>query len=162
MSRERAGGQYQYWSSLETSSAARPVHLSCSWGRTPIFPRITPNQINNPYVTSVLATYPSMACKSSAVSSDAEEAFEHVINVPFICHRPHLQSWTSARISPYAKIDSILVGNFVTVSQAQRKWLKKVMSKVRIIWFELLPLELLAEGLVGLISLCGSRVRTRK
>ena len=72
--------------------------------------------------------------------SNSEDTFERVIHVKNcpICHRPpnkkakmdiitHVAVCASG---DWAKIDKIVVGNFVTASQAQRKWYTKVISKV--------------------------------
>ena len=86
---------------------------------------------------------------SSASSSDAEESsgqtpdepFERVINVKNcpLCHRPRMNSRAEVDIvthlavcasQDWARVDRIVVGNFVTASQAQRKWYTKVISKV--------------------------------
>ncbi|KIM74861.1 hypothetical protein PILCRDRAFT_691729 [Piloderma croceum F 1598] len=73
--------------------------------------------------------------------SSSEDTFECVINVKNspICHRPQLNKKAEMDIithvavcasGDWAKIDKIVVGNFVTASQAQRKWYTKVISKV--------------------------------
>ncbi|KAH8092634.1 phosphatidylserine decarboxylase-domain-containing protein [Cristinia sonorae] len=90
---------------------------------------------------------------SSNASSDAEDSspgssspasednFERVINVKNcpLCHRPRLSSKAEVDIvthlavcasQDWARVDKIVVGNFVTASQAQRKWYTKVISKV--------------------------------
>lgn len=92
-----------------------------------------------------------MARQTSGASSDAEdfsgsgsgheEAFERVINVKTcpLCHRPRLNKKAEMDIithlavcasGDWARIDRIVVGNFVTASQAQRKWYTRVISKV--------------------------------
>ncbi|THG96606.1 hypothetical protein EW026_g5254 [Hermanssonia centrifuga] len=92
--------------------------------------------------------------QTSASSSDAEESsgsgtsspssddsFERVINVKScpLCHRPRLNSKAEVDIvthlavcasQDWARVDRIVVGNFVTASQAQRKWYTKIISKV--------------------------------
>jgi phosphatidylserine decarboxylase len=71
----------------------------------------------------------------------SEDSFERVINVKNcpLCHRPRLNSKAEMDIvthlavcasSDWAKVNRIMVGNFVTASQAQRKWYTKVLSKV--------------------------------
>lgn len=90
---------------------------------------------------------------SSGASSDAEdssgsgsgsgsdETLERVINVKNcpLCHRPRLNKKAEMDIvthlavcasGDWAKIDRIVVGNFVTASQAQRKWYTKMITKV--------------------------------
>jgi phosphatidylserine decarboxylase len=107
-------------------------------------------------VKTVPPSYPgAIARESSAGSSDAEdssgsgsgsglsseETLERVINVKNcpLCHRPRLNKKAEMDIithlavcasGDWAKIDRIVVGNFVTASQAQRKWYTKVISKV--------------------------------
>jgi phosphatidylserine decarboxylase len=83
----------------------------------------------------------SSSGSGSNSSSSSEDTFEHVINVKNcpICHRPRLNEKAEMDIithvavcasGDWAKIDKIVVGNFVTSSQAQRKWYTKVISKV--------------------------------
>jgi phosphatidylserine decarboxylase len=97
-------------------------------------------------------SYPGVVARqSSGASSDAEdssgsgssheETFERVINVKNcpLCHRPRLNKKAEMDIithlavcasGDWAKIDRIVVGNFVTASQAQRKWYTRILSKV--------------------------------
>ncbi|OSC96707.1 hypothetical protein PYCCODRAFT_1472429 [Trametes coccinea BRFM310] len=90
---------------------------------------------------------------NSSSSSDAEDSsgsngsaspdmsFERVINVKNcpLCHRPRLNSKAEVDIvthlavcasQDWARVDRIVVGNYVTASQAQRKWYTKIISKV--------------------------------
>ncbi|KAF7974479.1 hypothetical protein HWV62_12134 [Athelia sp. TMB] len=71
----------------------------------------------------------------------AGEEMERVVNVKNcpLCHRPRLNKKAEVDIvthlavcasGDWAKIDRIVVGNFVTASQAQRKWYTKIISKV--------------------------------
>jgi phosphatidylserine decarboxylase len=75
------------------------------------------------------------------VSLGGEQHFERVINVKNcpLCHRPRLNSKAEMDIithlaicasQDWAKVDRIVVSNFVTASQAQRKWYTKVITKV--------------------------------
>lgn len=68
-------------------------------------------------------------------------AVERVINVKNcpLCHRPRLNSKAEMDIvthlaicasQDWNKVDRIVVGNFVTASQAQRKWYTKIITKV--------------------------------
>lgn len=86
--------------------------------------------------------------QSSAPSSDSDDYngnsddnLERVINIKNcpLCHRPRLKTKAEADIvthialcasRDWARVDRIMVGNFVTASQAQRKWYTKVISKV--------------------------------
>ena len=80
----------------------------------------------------------------SAASSPGESGqgtLERVINVKNcpLCHRPRLSAKGDVDIvthlavcasQDWARVDKIVVGNYVTASQAQRKWYTKVISKV--------------------------------
>ena len=77
----------------------------------------------------------------SSPSNGSEELFERVINVKNcpMCHRLRLTSRAEVDIvthlavrasQDWATVDRIMVGNFVTASQAQRKWYTKVITKV--------------------------------
>jgi phosphatidylserine decarboxylase len=77
----------------------------------------------------------------SGNSSSGEEAFERVINIKNcpLCHRPRLNSKAERDIvthlavcasQDWARVDRVMVGNFVTPLQAQRKWYTNVLSKV--------------------------------
>lgn len=78
---------------------------------------------------------------SSGSPSALSDQFERVINVKScpLCHRPRMNSKAEVDIvthlavcasQDWARVDRIVVGNFVTASQAQRKWYTKVISKV--------------------------------
>ncbi|OBZ66242.1 Phosphatidylserine decarboxylase proenzyme 3 [Grifola frondosa] len=78
---------------------------------------------------------------SSSASNSSADSFERVINVKNcpLCHRPRLNSKAEVDIvthlavcasQDWASVDKIVVGNFVTASQAQRKWYTKMISKV--------------------------------
>jgi phosphatidylserine decarboxylase len=90
-----------------------------------------------------------MERSASGTSSDAEESggsnaddsFERVINVKNcpLCHRPRLNAKAEVDIvthlavcasQDWEKVDRIVVGNYVTASQAQRKWYTRIISKV--------------------------------
>ncbi|KIJ51539.1 hypothetical protein M422DRAFT_65494 [Sphaerobolus stellatus SS14] len=95
--------------------------------------------------TTVVA---SASKHGSTASSDTEDSsggsddnLERVINIKNcpLCHRPRLKSKAEADIvthialcasRDWSRVDRIVVGNFVTASQAQRKWYTKVISKV--------------------------------
>ncbi|CCO32442.1 phosphatidylserine decarboxylase [Rhizoctonia solani AG-1 IB] len=83
------------------------------------------------------------------VSSDEEDSgsasssngFERVVNIKTcpLCHRPRLKGKSEADIvthlavcasGDWARVDRIVVGNFVTASQAQRKWYTKMLTKI--------------------------------
>ncbi|KAF5316054.1 hypothetical protein D9619_006903 [Psilocybe cf. subviscida] len=74
-------------------------------------------------------------------SSSSDPGVERVINVKNcpLCHRPRLNSKAEMDIvthlaicasQDWSKVDRIVTGNFVTASQAQRKWYTKIISKV--------------------------------
>ncbi|KAG6899888.1 hypothetical protein C0993_005687 [Termitomyces sp. T159_Od127] len=76
----------------------------------------------------------------ASVSSEDDVA-ERVINVKScpICHRPRLSDKAEVDIithmavcasTDWAKISRIVVGEYVTASQAQRKWYTKIITKV--------------------------------
>ena len=78
------------------------------------------------------------ANETSQNSSDALERVINVKNCP-LCHRPRLNSKAEIDIithlaicasQDWNKVDRIVVGNFVTASQAQRKWYTKVISMI--------------------------------
>ena len=83
----------------------------------------------------------SSSSGNSASHSAHEEQFERVINIKNcpLCHRPRMNSKAEMDIvthlavcasQDWARVDRIMVGNFVTANQAQRKWYTKVISKV--------------------------------
>lgn len=74
-------------------------------------------------------------------NGNGDEAFERVINIKNcpLCQRPRLNSKAERDIvthlavcasQDWARIDHVMVGNFVTAVQAQRKWYTNVLSKV--------------------------------
>jgi phosphatidylserine decarboxylase len=74
-------------------------------------------------------------------SRNNEDSVERVINVKScpLCHRPRMNSKAEMDIMTHIavcasqdwnRVDRIMVGNFVTASQAQRKWYTKVISKL--------------------------------
>jgi len=76
----------------------------------------------------------------SSPSTDSD-TFERVINVKScpLCHRQRMNSKAEVDIvthmaicasQDWARVDRIVVGNFVTASQAQRKWYTKVIANV--------------------------------
>ncbi|KAH8824331.1 phosphatidylserine decarboxylase-domain-containing protein [Flagelloscypha sp. PMI_526] len=76
----------------------------------------------------------------SSPSSSGDE-LERVINVKNcpLCHRPRLSNKAEVDIvthlavcasQDWNKVDRIVTGNFVTASQAQRKWYTKVLGKI--------------------------------
>lgn len=77
----------------------------------------------------------------SGSESKSDDAFERVINIKNcpLCHRPRLNAKAERDIvthlavcasQDWARVDRVMVGNFVTALQAQRKWYTNVLSKV--------------------------------
>ena len=94
---------------------------------------------------------PGHSAQQSSVSSEdagedsgsggSEETRERVINIKNcpLCHRPRLSSKGEVDIvthialcasQDWGRMDKIVVGNFVTASQAQRKWYTKIIGKL--------------------------------
>ena len=78
---------------------------------------------------------------SSDYESGDGEIIERVVNIKTcpLCHRPRMNAKAEMDIithlavcasQDWARVDRIVVGNFVTASQAQRKWYSKVMTAV--------------------------------
>jgi phosphatidylserine decarboxylase len=79
--------------------------------------------------------------ESSSTGNTSDDSVERVINVKScpLCHRPRMNSKAEMDIithlavcasQDWSAVDKIVVGNFVTASQAQRKWYTKVIGKV--------------------------------
>ncbi|KAG2141147.1 phosphatidylserine decarboxylase-domain-containing protein [Suillus bovinus] len=93
---------------------------------------------NNSRQDSASSSDPDDVTSTQVSSSDTFERVINIKNCP-LCHRPRLNSKAEMDIithlaicasQDWAKVDKIVVGNFVTASQAQRKWYTKVISKV--------------------------------
>ncbi|KAG6863878.1 hypothetical protein C0991_002480, partial [Blastosporella zonata] len=78
---------------------------------------------------------------SGSGSTPMEDVVERVINVKScpLCHRPRMSSKAEVDIvthlavcasADWGRVDRIVVGNFVTASQAQRKWYTRMIGKV--------------------------------
>ncbi|KAJ3992072.1 phosphatidylserine decarboxylase-domain-containing protein [Lentinula boryana] len=78
---------------------------------------------------------------SAATNPSLESPVERVINVKTcpLCHRPRLNAKAEVDIvthlaicasQDWNKVDRIMVGNFVTASQAQRKWYTRILGKM--------------------------------
>jgi phosphatidylserine decarboxylase len=138
--------------SESSSSDDSPGRVAPPPAYTPEFTQPPLSEAASGGLKVVPSSYPgSMARQTSGASSDGEdfsgsgsgheEAFERVINVKTcpLCHRPRLNKKAEMDIithlavcasGDWARIDRIVVGNFVTASQAQRKWYTRVISKV--------------------------------
>ena len=84
---------------------------------------------------------PGSSSGSGSESKSGDEAFERVINIKNcpLCHRPRLNAKAERDIvthlavcasQDWARVDRVMVSNFVTALQAQRKWYTNVLSKV--------------------------------
>ncbi|KAF5359407.1 hypothetical protein D9756_003659 [Leucocoprinus leucothites] len=91
--------------------------------------------------TGLTSSSSNNASPSTSGSEDQYDGVERVINVKScpLCHRPRLSSKAEMDIMTHIavcasqdwnRVDRIVVGNFVTASQAQRKWYTKVISKL--------------------------------
>jgi len=81
------------------------------------------------------------ASPSNSGSEDQYDSVERVINVKNcpLCHRPRMNSKAEVDIITHIavcashdwnRVDRIVVGNFVTASQAQRKWYTRIIGKL--------------------------------
>jgi phosphatidylserine decarboxylase len=79
--------------------------------------------------------------KDDTSELESEDSVERVINVKScpLCHRPRMNSKAEMDIithlavcasRDWSSVDKIVVGNFVTASQAQRKWYTRVIGKI--------------------------------
>ena len=79
--------------------------------------------------------------KKGPITPGVDDSFERLINVRScpLCHRPRMNDRAEVDIvthlavcasQDWNKVDRIVVGNFVTASQAQRKWYTRVLEKV--------------------------------
>jgi phosphatidylserine decarboxylase len=116
--------------------------------------------------------HPQGDSESSSGNNTAGEdggmpAVERVINVKScpLCHRPRMNSKAEMDIithlavcasQDWKAVDKIVVGNFVTASQAQRKWYTKVLSKVSSGDYKLGAVSLLS--FIESLDLCSSFV----
>lgn len=121
-----------------TESSDRPLLSLCV--PEPSSAASTPegSRSNNARQNSASSSELDDATSAQASSSDTFERVINIKNCP-LCHRPRLNSKAEMDIithlaicasQDWAKVDRIVVGNFVTASQAQRKWYTKVISKV--------------------------------
>ncbi|CCL98617.1 uncharacterized protein FIBRA_00619 [Fibroporia radiculosa] len=116
---------------------AHDVHPSTSYSR----PSLTPSSTRQ--LTGSLSDPEDSSGSSGSRSGSktGDDLFERVINIKVcpLCHRPRLNSKAEVDIvthistcasQDWSAVDRIVVGNFVTASQAQRKWYTKVITKV--------------------------------
>ncbi|KAG9119725.1 hypothetical protein FRC07_005106, partial [Ceratobasidium sp. 392] len=97
-----------------------------------------PNQVAVPDPNAPFSTNSSDNEDDSGSSGSDVERVINIKTCP-LCHRPRLKSKAEADIvthlavcasGDWARVDRIVVGNFVTASQAQRKWYTKMLAKV--------------------------------
>ncbi|KZT23286.1 hypothetical protein NEOLEDRAFT_1180161 [Neolentinus lepideus HHB14362 ss-1] len=103
--------------------------------------RVVPSSYPGPIHSNSSSSVSDAEDSSSEPSSGSSGSLERVINVKNcpLCHRPRMNSKAEMDIithlavcasQDWARVDRIVVGNFVTASQAQRKWYTKVITKV--------------------------------
>lgn len=91
--------------------------------------------------SSLVSDTETPGSSSGSESRSGDEAFERVINIKNcpLCHRPRLNKKAERDIvthlavcasQDWARVDRVMVSNFVTVSQAQRKWFTNVLDKL--------------------------------
>ncbi|EPQ52482.1 hypothetical protein GLOTRDRAFT_140216 [Gloeophyllum trabeum ATCC 11539] len=108
-----------------------------------VVPPSYPGPVHSNSSSSISDTedYSGSASTSPSDQSPSAGSLERVINVKNcpLCHRPRMNSKAEMDIvthlavcasQDWARVDRIVVGNFVTASQAQRKWYTKIISKV--------------------------------
>jgi phosphatidylserine decarboxylase len=116
-------------------------------GQVPYPAGLAPEQVDK-LLTIVHAAQASGGSSSPASESDLtsssldnDDGVERVINIKTcpLCHQPRLKHKGEIDIvthlaicasNDWAKVDRIMVGNFVTASQAKRKWYTLVMNKI--------------------------------
>ncbi|EJU05118.1 hypothetical protein DACRYDRAFT_76182 [Dacryopinax primogenitus] len=97
--------------------------------------------INNSTSSSTLGSSSSMTENGDVSPPRSEHTLERVINIKTcpLCHRPRLNARAEVDIvthlavcasSDWGRVDRMIVGNFVTSSQAQRKWLAKAFASI--------------------------------
>ncbi|KAI0749177.1 phosphatidylserine decarboxylase-domain-containing protein [Daedaleopsis nitida] len=125
-----------------TEPMQQPLHEAAAGGSPTGMTMQTPFNRNNSGSSSASdAEDSSSGSNGSGSGSGGEGSVERVINVKNcpLCHRPRMNSKAEVDIvthlavcasQDWARVDRIVVGNYVTASQAQRKWYTKVISKV--------------------------------
>lgn len=124
--------------SFVTESSDRPLLSVGVPEHSPAASTSDGSRSNNARQDSASSSDPDDVTSAQVSSSDTFERVINIKNCP-LCHRPRLNSKAEMDIithlaicasQDWAKVDRIVVGNFVTASQAQRKWYTKVISKV--------------------------------
>ncbi|KAJ3782369.1 phosphatidylserine decarboxylase-domain-containing protein [Lentinula aff. detonsa] len=150
---ERAAAGRERTETTTSSTPSRPVASS-----SPTPPLSTTAQLPSNSVTFAFAPPPPSSISfshsqsssvnnnipstpSAATNPSLESPVERVINVKTcpLCHRPRLNAKAEVDIvthlaicasQDWNKVDRIMVGNFVTASQAQRKWYTRILGKM--------------------------------
>ncbi|KAF8591150.1 hypothetical protein K439DRAFT_1327876 [Ramaria rubella] len=144
-----AGPSLQEVTFMESSSndSIHPSTHASEPAQQPLSEVVVDSSSSAPSTVALGLTNPTLDIQqSSNSSSDAEDSpgnseVERVINIKNcpLCRRPRLKSKAEADIvthialcasRDWGRVDRIVVGNFVTASQAQRKWYTKVITKV--------------------------------
>ncbi|OLL24111.1 Phosphatidylserine decarboxylase proenzyme 3 [Neolecta irregularis DAH-3] len=95
----------------------------------------------NSDVPALEITAESASSSSDELSPDDSTVGEHVVFIKEcpLCHQPRLQSKSEVDIvthlalcasQDWKRVDRLVMGDFVTSSQAQRKWYSKVVSRI--------------------------------
>jgi phosphatidylserine decarboxylase len=110
----------------------RPLHAGSASDATP----------KNTKSSSVSPSMSRAESESEEAKTDSPgDTMERVVNIKScpLCHRPRLNAKSETDIithlavcasADWSRVDRIVVGNYVTASQAQRKFLSKVITKV--------------------------------
>ncbi|KAJ3860614.1 phosphatidylserine decarboxylase-domain-containing protein [Lentinula novae-zelandiae] len=123
-------------STVPSGTAAQLPSSSVTFALAPPPSSIT---FSHSYSSSTSGTAPPTP--SAVTNPNLDSAVERVINVQTcpLCHRPRLNAKAEVDIvthlaicasQDWNKVDRIVVGNFVTASQAQRKWYTRIIGKM--------------------------------
>ncbi|KAF7337169.1 Phosphatidylserine decarboxylase proenzyme 2 [Mycena venus] len=125
-----------------TPGTAAPTSSSGKNGKKTRFrrPRYRKTQDSSMTTASTIASV-TQGQGGTGSPPSSEESFERVINVKNcpLCHRPRLNSKAEVDIITHIAVcasqdwnivDRIVVGNFVTASQAQRKFFTRILGKI--------------------------------
>jgi phosphatidylserine decarboxylase len=131
-----------------STSASASGNVGAGPGPGDVSPALTPSASGGKFKKARFRRKGPKSAKSKSKSTPiptaaggADDSFERVINVRScpLCRRPRMNDRAEVDIvthmavcasQDWNKVDRIVVGNFVTASQAQRKWYTRVLSKV--------------------------------
>jgi phosphatidylserine decarboxylase len=138
-----AGRKATVPASIATEPSQQPLGHAIAFALSEPTPQSTPTEEKRSKKSTRESSTSSSSddADESPVSSVSEDSVERVINVKTcpLCHRPRLTKKGEMDIvthlalcasQDWNRVDRIVVGNFVTPSQAQRKWFAKIVSKV--------------------------------